>query len=217
MFTGLVQDVGQITSIQQSSEGSTLTIQTSLPMDDWELGESVACDGVCLTVTHFGQGQFTVDCSPETLRCTTLGNKKPQASIHLERALRVGDRLGGHLVSGHVDGVGQVVSMAPEGNAMLITFAPPTGLLRYMIAKGSIAIDGVSLTLNDVDHQHCSVAIIPHTQDKTHLGKHQIGDAVNIEVDQVGKYIERMVKPWRDASQGDGGIDEAFLKKHGFA
>jgi riboflavin synthase len=217
MFTGLVQDVGTIQSIQKSASGATLSIQTSFDTSDFELGESIAVDGCCLTVTSFTSNSFTVDCSPETMRVTALGQRTTRSKVHLERALRVGDRLGGHLVSGHVDGVGKVERVAPEGNAILITIKPPKELLRYMIAKGSIAMDGVSLTINSIDQQHFSVAIIPHTQDKTHLMGYQAGNIVNLEVDQIGKYIEKFVLPWQDTSSSPKGIDKAFLKEHGFS
>lgn len=217
MFTGLIQDVGTLESVQKRSGGATLQIRTGLPTGDFALGESVAVEGVCLTVTAVSGAVFHADCSPETLRRTTLGDKKPGARLHLERALRLGDRLGGHIVSGHVDGLARIQSVTPEGNAILVTLELPPSLLRYTIEKGSIAIDGVSLTINTLQGNTLSVAIIPHTQEWTHTGTYQPGDAVNIEVDMVGKYIERMTQPWHDAASPTSGIDEEFLKKHGFA
>lgn len=215
MFTGLVQDVGVVQSVRINQQGSTLELKTHMDTSDWELGESVAVNGACLTVTHVKGQSFTVDCSLETLRCTTLGALKAHSKVHLERALQLGDRLGGHLVSGHVDGLGTVLSVRPEGNAIRIDIQPPEELLKYMINKGSITLDGVSLTINTLETKSFSVAIIPHTQEMTHLGEYQVGTHINLEVDQIGKYIERLTMPWKTTASSTS-LDEAFLKEHGF-
>lgn len=217
MFTGIIQDVGQLVRIQPRQAGATLEIRTHLQTGGWELGESVAVDGVCLTVTAHSGHTFCADCSPETLRVTTLGRLVPGSPVHLERALRMGDRLGGHWVSGHVDGIGIVKDVRPEGNALLVGVELPAALMRYTITKGSIALDGVSLTINTLEHNTLTVAIIPHTQQNTHIAQYKPGTPINVEVDLVGKYIERLTQPWHNTTRPVSSMDEEFLKKHGFA
>lgn len=217
MFTGIIQDVGQLSRVYPRGEGATLDIRTQLNTQDWLLGESVAVDGVCLTVTSVAGSMFSVDCSPETLRVTKLGRLQVGALLHLERALRLGDHLGGHLVSGHVDGLGVVQSIKPEGNALIVAVELPASLMRYTIVKGSITLDGVSLTINTIEHHTLTVAIIPHTQQCTHIPQYRPGTPIHVEVDLIGKYIERLTQPWHNANHPVSTIDEEFLKKHGFA
>ena len=217
MFTGLIQDVGRLEWVEKHQGGASLKISTTLSTSDWELGESVAVQGACLTVTKLEGSLFSVDCSPETMRRTTLGRLRVGAWLHLERALQLSDRLGGHLVSGHIDGVGIIRSMKNEGNSRIIDVETSSELMRYMIEKGSICVDGVSLTLNTLSDSLFSLAIIPHTVEKTGLNRYKVGDEVNLEVDMVAKYIERFVQPWKkDKSSSSSNIDDSFLKKHGF-
>ena len=193
MFTGIIQAVGQIEHIEPVGGDVRLTINAnSLDMCDVALGDSVATGGVCLTVISFDEKSFQVHVSKETLSCTVgLDTKKP---VNLEKALRLSDRLGGHLVSGHVDGVGQVVRFEPVGDCMLLSIRAPHALSRYIAVKGSIAIDGVSLTVNTVEHDTFSINLIPHTLEMTTLHGLGIGSRVNLEVDQIARYVERMTQ-----------------------
>lgn len=210
MFTGLIADIGEIKSIRQSGENWEVTVVTSFDIDDIDLGESIAVDGACLTVTKTGRKSFSVDASPETLRRTTLGERREGDAVHLERALRMGDRLGGHLVLGHVDGVGELVARKREKNAWLLDFRAPQQVAQYLIDKGSITIDGVSLTVNTIDADRFGVAIIPHTSDKTNLIDYKVGRKVNLEADVLGKYVKRFISPQ------EGGITREMLKEFGF-
>lgn len=210
MFTGLVADRGTITAIRQTGENWKLTVRTAFDMVSVEMGESIAVDGACLTVTEMGEDVFSVEASPETLRRTTLGDRKVGDKVHLERALRVGDRLGGHMVLGHVDGVGKLVAMRREKNAWLLDFDAPDNVARYLIEKGSVTIDGVSLTVNSVDGSRFGVAIIPHTSEHTNLTDYTVGRRVNLESDVIGKYVEKFVNP-----KGQG-IDQKMLEDFGF-
>jgi len=193
MFTGIIQAVGHIEHITPVGEDVRLTINTgSLDMADIAMGDSIATSGVCLTVIAFDEKSFQVHVSKETLNCTVgLDTKKP---VNLEKALRLSDRLGGHLVSGHVDGVGQVVRFEPAGDCMLLSIRAPHALSRYIAVKGSIAIDGVSLTVNTVEHDTFSINLIPHTLEATTLNSLGIGSRVNLEVDQIARYVERMTQ-----------------------
>jgi len=198
MFTGLVEDIGRIESASRRGDSVALTVAPrSMNVDELALGESVAIDGTCLTVTERGGGKFQALAGNETLRVTTLGELRGGSTVNLERALRVGDRLGGHMVMGHVDAVGQIQARRDLGANIEIDFRTPRELLRYVIAKGSIAIDGISLTVNKVDASGFSVALIPHTVDMTTLGHKAVGAKVNLEVDMIGKYVEKLVEGYR--------------------
>ena len=194
MFTGLVDHCGRIVTIAPSGSGSTLQIES--PYADFVLGESIACDGVCLTVERWTGGTFTVTAGDETLRVTTLGSKRPGDAIHLERALKVGDRLGGHLVQGHVDGVGTVRAIVPGPTWTRVDLEVPAALARYIAQKGSVTVDGVSLTVNEVHDDaggHTfSVGLVPHTLAVTRLGGFKIGTRVNVETDLLARYVERI-------------------------
>lgn len=201
MFTGIVTDVGTIRAIEQRGD-TRMVIATAYPVERVEIGASIACSGVCLTVVDKGRDAdgtawFAVDASTETMNCTNLAACKPGKAINLERPLRVGDELGGHIVSGHVDGMARVAAIRPEGDSIRYTFEPPRDLLRYIAPKGSVALDGVSLTVNEVADQKgggsFGVNIIPHTQQATTFGKLAVGDQVNIEVDTVARYVARLV------------------------
>ena len=191
MFTGIITDIGSVKAI--SGEGDVrFDINTAFVMDDVAIGASIACAGVCLTVIEKGEGWFAVQASDETLQKTTLGDWQADTKINLERALKLGDELGGHIVSGHVDGVAHVVSTQAIGDSMKIDFEAPRDLAAFIAQKGSATIDGVSLTVNDVDDCLFSVNIIPHTQSETTLGQLIKGDRVNLGIDVLARYVARL-------------------------
>ena len=192
MFTGIVTDLGKVRSIAKSGD-TRVEIETRYDMDKVEIGASIACSGACLTVIEKGAGWFAADVSAETLSCTTLGDWKPGSLVNLERPLTANAELGGHMVSGHVDGVGSLRAVKPDGDSKRFTFAAPPGLMRYIAAKGSIAVDGVSLTVNEVDDTSFGVNIIPHTQAQTTFGGMVQGTRVNLEIDLVARYVARLL------------------------
>lgn len=193
MFTGIVQAIGHIARIEARGGDSRLVIgAASLDLSDVAIGDSIAVGGVCLTAVALDGATFAADVSVETLSRTTLGTLREGAPVNLEKALRLADRLGGHLVSGHVDGVGRVIAVTPEARSQRWTFEVPRELARYIAAKGSVCIDGVSLTVNEVDGARFGVNLIPHTLEVTTFGERRVGDAVNIEVDLVARYVERL-------------------------
>ena len=194
MFTGIIEGVGALAASEMRGGDAWLRIAVgSLPFNDVKLGESIAVNGVCLTVVGFDAVAFEADASNETLSLTTLGSLQAGAMVNLERAMRPTDRLGGHLVSGHVDGVGRVLSIHEDARAQRWRFAAPAALLRYIAKKGSICVDGVSLTVNDVDDEGFEVALIPHTVAHTAFAATKAGDAVNLEIDLVARYVERLL------------------------
>lgn len=194
MFTGIIEGVGAIAAVEPRGGDVRLRIAVgTLPFDDVRLGESIAVNGVCLTVIAFDAAAFEADASTETLALTTLGRLAVGAPVNLERALRPGDRLGGHLVSGHVDGVGAVASIHHDARAQRWRFSAPPALLRYVAKKGSICVDGVSLTVNEVDAEGFEVALVPHTVAHTAFAAARVGDAVNLEIDLVARYVERLL------------------------
>ena len=194
MFTGIVEDIGTVQSMERKEKGAILTFQVdTLDLSDLELGDSIAVNGTCLTVISFTADTFTVEASHETLAKTNLGRLKTASRVNLECALRMGDKLGGHMVSGHVDGVGGVKSINPEGDSIEFVFTLPGKLAKYIVEKGSVAVDGVSLTVNTVRGNEFGVNIIPHTQSATIFGELKPGGMVNIECDMIGKYVEKFV------------------------
>jgi riboflavin synthase len=194
MFTGIIEGVGAIAAIEPRGGDVRLRIATgTLPFDDVRLGESIAVNGVCLTVVAFEAAAFEADASTETLALTTLGRLAVGAAVNLERAMRPTDRLGGHLVSGHVDGVGAVVSVHDDARAQRWRFSAPAALLRYIAKKGSICVDGVSLTVNAVDADGFEVALVPHTVSHTAFASTRVDDAVNLEIDLVARFVERLL------------------------
>jgi riboflavin synthase len=194
MFTGLIETNGAVDRISPRGPGAELVIRASQSLvSELVLGESVAVDGACLTVTHTSYERFSVDASAETMERTTLGERRVGDQMHLERALRLGDRLGGHWVTGHIDGVGSLKSRTPFGEACQLWFDTPPNVTRYLINKGSIAIDGASLTVNEVDEQSFSVVLIPHTLSILNLIHKKVGAPVNLEADILGKYVERLL------------------------
>ncbi|HRP71932.1 MAG TPA: riboflavin synthase [Luteimonas sp.] len=202
MFTGLIEGVGTLASRAMHGGDARLRIAVgSLPFDGVSLGESIAVNGVCLTVVAFDAAHFDVDASNETLALTTLGALPVGATLNLERAMRPSDRLGGHLVSGHVDGVGAVAAIEPDARAQRWRFSAPPALMKYIAHKGSVCVDGVSLTVNAVDGDGFEVALIPHTVAHTAFGRTAVGDAVNLEVDLVARYVERLLSA---RNEGEG-------------
>jgi riboflavin synthase len=192
MFTGIVTDLGKVRSITQRGD-TRIEIETHFDMNGVEIGASIACSGACLTVVEKGEGWFAADVSAETLSCTTLGDWKVGSPVNLERPLTANAELGGHMVSGHVDGVGTLRSVRPEGDSRRFSFAAPKELMRYIAAKGSVAVDGVSLTVNEVDDTSFGVNIIPHTQAQTTFGAMVQGTRVNLEIDLVARYVARLL------------------------
>ena len=193
MFTGIVQAVGHLSTSEIRGGDRRMVFETgALALDDVRTGDSIAVAGVCLTALDVTADRFAADVSTETLKLTTLGSLEPGAAVNLEKALRLSDRLGGHLVSGHVDGLGHVVDIQADARSQRWTFEVPAALARYIASKGSICIDGVSLTVNEVDGLRFGVNLIPHTQEMTTFVQRSIGDAVNIEVDRMARYAERL-------------------------
>jgi riboflavin synthase, alpha subunit len=215
MFTGIIEEVGKITQINKQGEFAVVTIQASKVLQDVHLGDSIAVNGVCLTVTSFSESQFTADVMSETLKRTSLGELKPSSPVNLERAMAANGRFGGHIVSGHIDGTGEVVGIKPAHNSIWYRIQTTPKLMRYIIEKGSITIDGISLTVVDTDDTSFRVSIIPHTIKETNLGSKKIGSLVNLENDIVGKYIEQFLlkkEPENPPSQ----LTVDFLKNAGF-
>ncbi|WP_426662710.1 riboflavin synthase [Rhodanobacter aciditrophus] len=213
MFTGIIQSVGRIRRLEPRGGDLRLHVDTDgLDLSDVQLGDSIAVSGVCLTAVALETQGFAADVSNETLSLTTLGQLRPGDPVNLEKALRLADRLGGHLVSGHVDGLGKVVSMTPDARSQRWIFEVPAGVAHYIAAKGSVCIDGTSLTVNEVAGHRFGVNLIPHTVEHTTFHAKRAGDAVNIEVDVIARYVERLI----GGGQASG-IDVDFLKQHGFA
>ena len=214
MFTGLIEDLGTVRDIRTGVDQAVLTIGTALPTAELVVGESIAINGVCLTVTRFAEGSFSADVSPETLDCTTLGKLVSGSRVNLERALRLSDRLGGHLVTGHVDGLAKIVERRQEGNAWRFRFQGDASLCNQLVDKGSVAVDGISLTVNQVKDDSFALAVIPHTFAMTTLQERKVGDEVNIETDLIGKYVARFLK--HDGHGKPRGVTMETLAKHGF-
>ncbi|MBK8175577.1 MAG: riboflavin synthase [Rhodospirillales bacterium] len=193
MFTGIITDLGRVRLVR--AEGDTrFEIATAFTEDSIPIGASIACSGVCLTVIERAAGWFAVQASAETLSCTTLGDWREGTAVNLERSLKLGDELGGHLVSGHVDGVGRIVAITPEGDSRRFVFEAPPPLARFIAQKGSIAIDGISLNVNAVDGGRFGVNIIPHTLAVTTLGEARVGARVNLEIDMLARYVARLLE-----------------------
>lgn len=219
MFTGIIEGLGTISAIRSSNQGKQFSIESDFHLEGTNIGDSVAINGACLTAVAINGRRFDVDVSPETLGISVFGRIKTGARVNLERALRLSDRLDGHLVSGHVDGTGLMKQKKNTGNAIIITYSVHESVARYMIKKGSVAVDGVSLTINSCSKTDFSVSIIPHTAKLTTIGLKKIGEAVNIETDMVGKYIERFVTAGsgKDEPEHKGNaLDMHFLAKNGF-
>jgi len=220
MFTGIIEGLGTITGIQSSGKGSSFSLTADFSLEGTRIGDSIAVNGACLTAVQVGGNQFKVDVAPETLSLTNLGQSKVGERVNLERALSLSGRLDGHLVSGHIDGTGTIKSRQNMGNAIIVSFAIPEAIAYYMIRKGSVAVDGISLTINDCQSNSFSVSIIPHTAALTTVGFKKLGETVNIETDMIGKYVERFIKkgsagPEKPESKKTE-IDVEFLARTGF-
>ncbi|HWV37596.1 MAG TPA: riboflavin synthase [Vulgatibacter sp.] len=214
MFTGLIQEIGEISKLRREAGGVALVIRAPrLAASGLVHGESIAVDGCCLTVVDRGPETFTAQASPKTLARTSLGDYKTGSRVNMERALALGDRLGGHLVQGHVDGVGAVASRRKVGGFLELWFTIPAGMEPWLIEKGSVAVDGISLTVNALERGRFSVMLIPETRSATTLAEKEVGAKVNLEGDMIGKYVARHL----DLRGRGGRIDEAFLKENGFA
>ncbi len=215
MFTGLIEQIGTIRSMRRSGPDAELRIAANFT--ELSLGESIAVDGACLTVSQIMDDGFVANVSAETLTKTTLQNRKPGEGVHLERALRLGDRMGGHLVSGHVDGIGTKVSMTPVGDAVRTTFEVPEPLAPFIAPKGSVAVDGVSLTVNRASGLQFDLVLVPHTRTHTLFDKRPIGSPVNLEVDLLAKYVARLLgKPGVDGQLPGSGVTLDLLAREGF-
>ncbi len=192
MFTGIITDLGRVRSVERGGGGAHFEIATAYDIAGVDIGASIACSGVCLTVVEKGDDWFAVDVSGETLACTSLGGWRVGDPVNLERALRVGDELGGHIVSGHVDGVAEIVERRPDGDSLRFEFEAPGQFARFIAPKGSVALDGVSLTVNEVAGDRFGVNIIPHTRERTTFGTAKPGDKVNLEIDVLARYVARL-------------------------
>lgn len=218
MFTGIIEDVGHIQKLQPQGQDIRLTVATNkLDMADVKLGDSIATNGVCLTVVDFSDHHYSVDVSPETIKRSGFADYQVGSKVNLEKAMQANSRFGGHIVSGHVDGVGRIVAINPIDRWLEIWIQAPDDLAKYISEKGSITVDGVSLTVNDVDGAKFLLTLIPHTLDETIIGGYQVGTKVNLEVDLIARYLERLMQGENAAkSQGDSKIDMQFLAKNGF-
>ena len=211
MFTGIIEGLGTIRSISSSGRGKRFAIEADFSLDGAKIGDSIAVSGACLTAVTLDGKNFTTDVSPETVSRTTFAKAVVGERVNLERALRLSDRLDGHLVSGHIDGMGVIRNRKTLDNAIIVTIGVPESLSRYMIPKGSVAIDGISLTINRLDKDSFDVSIIPHTAKLTTISFKKVGDSVNIETDMIGKYVERFV-----SGNKQSGVTMELLAKNGF-
>jgi riboflavin synthase len=218
MFTGLIEGLGTVTGVRSLREGKRLSLAVDFSLDDSRIGDSIAVSGACLTAVAISGRNFEVDVSPETLAKTTLERIRVGERVNIERAMRLNDRIDGHLVSGHIDGKGIITAKYEKGGYLILTVSAGELLTRYMIQKGSVAVDGISLTINECNRSQFDVSIIPHTAALTTVGFKQTGDEVNIETDMLGKYVERFVNERYLAGdkRAGKGIDLQFLAKHGY-
>lgn len=215
MFTGIIEEVGKVAGMKKQGEFAVIRVNAEKVLQDVRLGDSIAVNGVCLTVTSFSADHFTADVMSETLKRTSLGELQPNGPVNLERAMAANGRFGGHIVSGHIDGTGEIVEITPAHNSTWYRIRASAELMRYIIEKGSITIDGISLTVVDRDEDSFRVSIIPHTITATNLGSKKVGAKVNLENDIVGKYIERFLLT-KEPREVPSKINKAFLEKAGF-
>ncbi len=212
MFTGIIEEIGRIRRIQMGGKSCILTVEAKTVLADVHIGDSIAVNGTCLTVCSFDGNSFSADVMPETMRRTNLGSLQNGSPVNLERAMAADGRFGGHIVSGHIDGTGRLVSLRRDDNAVWVTIAASAEILRYIVEKGSIAIDGISLTVARVTANDFAVSVIPHTGAQTTLLQKKAGDVLNLECDIIGKYVEKLCGKRTEQN----GITEEFLAKHGF-
>ena len=219
MFTGIIEGFGTIREIRSEGQGKRMTLDADFSLEQTRIGDSICVSGACLTAVMIDENRFSVDVSPETLSKTTFKSAKIGDRVNLERALRLSDRIDGHLVSGHIDGIGTVTLKQNIGNVIIVSFKVSEIISHYMIQKGSVAVDGISLTINNCSHDSFDVSIIPHTAKLTTIGFKKAGDLVNIETDMIGKYVERFVggKRYDEKKKGaESSLDMEFLAKSGF-
>lgn len=212
MFTGIIEEIGRVASVRQGAKSAVLTIEAKHILEDVHLGDSIAVCGVCLTVTSFTKTQFTADVMHETLTRSVLGRLQSGSRVNLERAMAANGRFGGHIVSGHIDGTGVISAISKDDNAIWYTIRTEGALLRYIVEKGSITIDGISLTVARVSSSDFSVSVIPHTAQMTTLSERRVGDRVNLETDCIGKYVEKLLGDQAPQS----GINREFLAKFAY-
>lgn len=216
MFTGIIEKLGVIRRIQPAAGGKRISVDTGLDLTNTGIGESIAVNGACLTVVSKAGSQFSADLSPETVLKTTFSTKRIGDQVNVERAMRLSDRINGHLVSGHIDGVGAVSARREDANAIVITITVLPDLAKYMIPKGSVAVDGISLTINQCAEDSFGISIIPHTAQLTTLGFCAVGDAINIETDILGKYVARLLTDGKKETSDNKILGLGTLAKHGF-
>ena len=216
MFTGIVEEIGSLKAVKQKTEALEIQISAEKVLEDVQLGDSISINGVCLTVTDYTKQTVHFDVMPETYRATTLNELKQGSPVNLERAMAAGGRFGGHLVSGHIDGTGKIVSKNPESNAVYYEIELPDALVHYFVYKGSIAVDGTSLTVYGVDDNKVTISLIPHTMEHTVLGGKGPGDHVNIECDMIGKYVAHFLKG-QQSEEPKSDMSMKFLSDNGFA
>lgn len=216
MFTGIIEETGTIRRIQKGPHSAVLSIEARLILEDISVGDSIAVNGICLTVISFHSHGFAADVMHETLNRSSLSALKPGSLVNLERAMAAGGRFGGHIVAGHVDGTGTITSIEKDDNAVWYTIKAAPSILRYIVEKGSIAIDGISLTVAKVARDTFSVSVIPHTAMATTLGRRRAGDLVNLETDLVGKYIEKLLAFQKEPAAPASSLSREFLTEHGY-
>ena len=216
MFTGIVEETGTLRSLSRGSKSCVVHVQCSTVLEDTRIGDSIAVNGICLTVTSMESGGFTADVMNETLSRSSLAQTRPGDPVNLERAMAANGRFGGHIVSGHIDGTGIIREIRDDDNAVWYTVEAPPEILRYVVEKGSIAIDGISLTVARVDDRSFQVSVIPHTRAVTALSNRRVGSPVNLENDIVGKYVEKLMQPAPSESGPASGITMEFLAQHGY-
>lgn len=215
MFTGIIEEIGTVKTFRLAGRSATLTVQAATVLEDVHLGDSIAVDGVCVTVTQFTGREFSADLMPETVKSTTLRTLTPGSRVNLERAMAAGGRFGGHIVSGHVDGTGEIIAIKPAENAVYVDLQIPPALSRYLVPKGSVTLDGTSLTVFGADKNTLTVSLIPHTRELTTLAAKKVGEQVNVECDLIAKYTERLLGP--AVEEPGSKIGMALLQENGFA
>lgn len=216
LFTGIIEEIGRIVNISKCGNSAEIIITAEKVLKGVSLGDSIAVNGVCLTVTNFMYNKFTVDVMPETIRSSNLKDLKKGSSVNLERALCLGERLGGHIVSGHIDGVGKVASIKSEEIATWITVEANDDILKYIVLKGSVTLDGISLTVSELNEKSFGVSLIPHTKGETTFSEKKLGQEVNIECDLIGKYVEKLVFNRQKEEIKESRITEDMLRESGF-
>lgn len=216
MFTGLVEELGKVKTIVRGAKSVRLTVMANKVLQDVKLGDSIAVNGTCLTVVAYDENCFTADVMPETVDRTALAGLQVGTKVNLERTLAIGDRFGGHIVSGHIDGIGTIRAKNNNDNAVIVKIEAGPEVMRYIVKKGSIAIDGISLTVVDYGQDWFTVSLIPHSAAMTTLGFKKTGDVVNLEADVIGKYVEKLLRLDSAQQSKSSAIDTTFLEKHGF-